>query len=57
MTADEVIRALDLSPHPEGGFFREVFRSPSSVSSERHGAARSASTAIFFLLKEKHSYA
>lgn len=37
MRAEELIRALDLSPHPEGGFYREIHRS-------------AASTAIYFLL-------
>jgi predicted cupin superfamily sugar epimerase len=37
MRAEELIRTLDLQPHPEGGFYREVHRSPSS-------------TAIYFLL-------
>lgn len=44
-TADEIIRRLDLKPHPEGGHFRETFRDP-----QGHGG-RAASTAILFLLK------
>jgi predicted cupin superfamily sugar epimerase len=44
LTAAEVIRLLDLRPHPEGGHFRETFRDPR----ERDG--RSVSTAIYFLL-------
>lgn len=43
MTADEIIRTLDLKPHPEGGHFRESFRDD--------GAPRGASTAIYYLLK------
>jgi predicted cupin superfamily sugar epimerase len=46
LNADEVIRLLELEAHPEGGYFRETFR-----DSKRIGE-RSASTAIFFLLKE-----
>jgi len=42
LTADDVIRLLDLKPHPEGGHFRETFRDA--------GVARAASTAIYFLL-------
>jgi predicted cupin superfamily sugar epimerase len=45
LTADEVIRLLDLKPHPEGGHFRETFRDGSGA-----GADRAASTAIYFLL-------
>jgi predicted cupin superfamily sugar epimerase len=45
LTADEVVRLLDLKPHPEGGHFREIFRDTPQV---RNG--RAASTAIYFLL-------
>jgi predicted cupin superfamily sugar epimerase len=43
-TADDIIRKLDLKPHPEGGHFRETFR-----DSRTHDG-RAASTAILFLL-------
>jgi hypothetical protein len=46
MTADEVIAALGLKPHPEGGHFIETFRD------ERRINGRSTSTAILFLLKK-----
>ena len=45
LTAAEIVLALDLKPHPEGGYFRETFRDPRSVDRER-----AASTAIYFLL-------
>jgi predicted cupin superfamily sugar epimerase len=44
-SAAEIIRILDLRPHPEGGFYRETFRDP-----VRDDAGRAASTAIYFLL-------
>ncbi len=44
LTAAEVIRLLDLAPHPEGGHFRETFRDARTVD------GRAASTAIYFLL-------
>ena len=53
MTADDVIRLLDLRPHPvEGGFFRETYRSAMIL----HGDAgpRALSTAIYYLLKPGH---
>ena len=28
LSASEVVRLLDLAPHPEGGFYRETFRDP-----------------------------
>jgi uncharacterized protein len=46
MTAEDIIRLLDLRPHPEGGHYRETFRDPAIA-----GSSRSASTAIYFLLK------
>ncbi len=45
LTAAEVIRLLDLRPHPEGGHYRETFR-----DREQSGRGRAASTAIYFLL-------
>ena len=45
LTADEIIRLLDLKPHPEGGHFRETFRDTHKVE-----GGRAASTAIYFLL-------
>jgi uncharacterized protein len=45
LTADDVIRLLDLAPHPEGGHFRETFRDARPVA-----GGRAASTAIYFLL-------
>jgi predicted cupin superfamily sugar epimerase len=46
----EVIAALGLTPHPEGGFFSETFRAPAGVDAP-FGARRAASTAIYFLLR------
>lgn len=45
MTADEIIAALELAPHPEGGWFRETWR---ALAAE---GARPSGTAIHFLLK------
>jgi hypothetical protein len=41
---------LDLQPHPEGGWFRETWRSPVSFSPAGYDGERSAATAIYFLL-------
>ena len=46
--ARELVQALGLAPHPEGGFYRELFRSPLRVRGE--GGERSALTVIHFLL-------
>jgi hypothetical protein len=39
-----------MKPHPEGGFYRETFRSPLVLGGLPHGASRPASTAIYYLL-------
>ena len=45
LTAEDVIRLLDLKPHPEGGHYRETFRDARTID-----GGRAASTAIYFLL-------
>ncbi|MFH0784116.1 MAG: cupin domain-containing protein [Pseudomonadota bacterium] len=45
-----LIDALELSPHPEGGYYKEVYRSATSVHSPHAGAMRSGLTDIYFLL-------
>jgi predicted cupin superfamily sugar epimerase len=56
LSASDVIRLLDLKPHPEGGYFRETFRdllliwpSPGAGRSNDDGG-RAASTVAYFLL-------
>jgi uncharacterized protein len=44
LLAADVIRLLDLKPHPEGGHYRETFRDPRMID------GRAASTAVYFLL-------
>src|SRR5215217_3787279 len=50
----EWARRLNLSPHPEGGWFKETWRSglttPQSALPPDYAGARSAGTAILFLL-------
>ncbi len=45
-SAGEVIRLLGLCPHPEGGWFAEVYRAPAKEGE------RSALTSIYYLLRE-----
>ncbi len=53
-TGNDWIRALDLRPHPEGGFFREIYRSGYRMARAglppRYSGDRSLSTSIYFLL-------
>ena len=47
---DLIIKQLGLEPHPERGFYRQTYRASLDVPSSTHGAARTASTAIYFLV-------
>ena len=44
MTPQDIIARLDLSPHPEGGYYRQTWAAP--------GADRALATCIDFLLTE-----
>ncbi|TIU95371.1 MAG: cupin domain-containing protein, partial [Mesorhizobium sp.] len=44
-SAAEIIAALSLEPHPEGGWYAETFR-------DAEGGTRGHSTAIYFLLEQ-----
>ncbi len=56
MTSQELIARFELRPHPEGGFFRETYRSTAVVSASALPGVlsgnRALSTAILFLLPE-----
>ncbi len=47
--AQRLIAAYRLRPHPEGGWYRETYRSAERVTTSR-GSVRSATTSIYFLL-------
>lgn len=50
--AAQLIDTLGLAPHPEGGWYRQVFKSEERVTRLSDGANRSALTTIYFLLVE-----
>ena len=50
--AEALIRALSLAPHPEGGYYREIWRSSLQVSPQDGRSDRAALTTIYFLLPE-----
>lgn len=56
-TADYWIHHLTLGPHPEGGFYRETYRSKENIQlcglPSRFPSPRSFSTAIYFLLRSE----
>jgi predicted cupin superfamily sugar epimerase len=49
--AADFIRTLQLAPHPEGGWYREIYRSGDRV--QRGAEARDATTAIYYLLEQQ----
>ncbi len=51
MDVQEIIASLQLAPHPEGGWYREVYRSADRV--KRGYESRSATTAIYYLLEQQ----
>lgn len=52
LSAEQVIESLGLSAHPEGGFFVETFRAAALPFELPGRGVRSASTAIYFLLRQ-----
>ena len=48
-TVNSLVEDLGLLPHPEGGFYREMYRSPTIVSANGAGQ-KSAYTSIYYLL-------
>ncbi len=49
--ADALVRDLGLAPHPEGGFYRELFRSRRMVRTDDGRSERWAATTIYYLLR------
>ncbi len=53
-TAQQLIERLCLRPHPEGGYYRETYRSSESIEQgalpSRYNGARSFGTAVYYLL-------
>lgn len=55
---NNLIQQLNLSPHPEGGWFRETYRSEEQVQKtalpDRFNDNRQLSTAIYFLIEKNN---
>ena len=45
MTADQIIKFLQLKPHPEGGWYKQTWKSEDTL------LGRASGTSIYFLLK------
>ncbi len=56
-TVEAIIERLELQPHPEGGFFKETYRSTGSIDPTNLGdefsSPRNYATSIYFLLTSK----
>ena len=53
ITAERLIKLLNLQPHPEGGYYAETYRSNELIPKElleRYSGPRSYGTAIYYLL-------
>ena len=57
-TIESIVEALGLQAHPEGGFYKETYRSKGSISKEELGGdykgSRNYSTSIYFLLTSEN---
>ena len=57
LNSKEIIDYLNLTPHPEGGYFKETYRSKQSIINSElwEGAkgSRNYSTGIFFMLENQ----
>ena len=51
-TAEQWIHELGLSEHPEGGFYREAYRSELFIEPEGFNGGRNVCTHIYYLLKD-----
>ncbi len=49
---EHLIDTLGLTPHPEGGFFAEVYRAPELIQTEN--GKRNLATSIYFLLTSEN---
>ena len=57
MKIQKIIKKLGLKPHPEGGFFKEMYRSEEKITINnlpaRYKSTRNMSTAIYYLITQE----
>jgi len=55
---DQLIQQYNLQPHPEGGWYKQTYKSKGQITAEalpeRFGGSRAFSTAIYFLLEKEN---
>jgi hypothetical protein len=58
MTPEQLVKHLELEPHPEGGFYKEMYRSEAkllgSLLAKDLEGDRNFSTAIYFLIEKEN---
>lgn len=52
MISEQIIKSLKLLPHPEGGYYKEMYRAEQKINLD-NGKSRNVSTAIFYLLENE----
>jgi uncharacterized protein len=52
MTAKQIIEHLHMLPHPEGGYYKETYRSADTFFTQ-NGETRNIGTAIYYLLENE----
>lgn len=53
ITVDELVKIYNMEPHPEGGYYKEIYRSSSTIPANvlpEHGGNRNYCTDIYYLL-------
>ena len=52
MTPQEIVKHLDLLPHPEGGYYKETYRSNIETNFDGFNGKRNVATSIYYLLEK-----
>lgn len=52
MISEQIIKSLKLLPHPEGGYYKEMYRAEQKINLD-DGKSRNVSTAIYYLLENE----
>lgn len=47
---NDLIKHLNLTPHQEGGYFRQTYKSEKTIDNNQHASKRSLMTSIYYLL-------
>ncbi|WP_172281449.1 cupin domain-containing protein [Chryseobacterium sp. LAM-KRS1] len=53
MDSKKLVETLKLEPHPEGGYYKETYRSEQTLAL-KEGSVRNVSTAIYYMLENEN---